>query len=87
VWPDLSTDVDTVAGVEPDGLIEVVWQGRDGRMTSRLIDEDGHADLPALLAGARAATVVSCMTDRRRPLLAGVLPDVDGVLRARWSAE
>jgi hypothetical protein len=88
VWPDLSPDVDTVlAGFKLDGLIELVWQGRDGRIASRLIDENGHDDLPAVLADARAATVVSCMTDRRRPLLAGVLPDADGVLRARWSAQ
>src|SRR6266851_3021302 len=88
VWPDLSTDVDTVlAGLAPDDLIEVVWQNSGGRITSRLVDEGGYAGLPALLAGARAALVVSHILDERHPLLAGVLPDADGVLRARWSAE
>lgn len=88
VWPDLSTDVGTVlAGLAPDDLIEVVWQNSDGRITSRLVGEGGYADLPALLAGPRAALIVSHVLDQRHPLLAGVLPDADGVLRARWSAE
>jgi small subunit ribosomal protein S1 len=88
VWPDLSTDVDGVlAGLAPGGLVEVVWQGADGRISSRLTDEDGYAGLPALLAGARAAMVVSGLLDQRHPLLTGVLPDGDGVLRARWSPQ
>lgn len=88
MWPDLSADVDTVvASLAPGDLIEVVWQNSDGRITSRLLDEGGHAGLPALLAWARAALVVSHVLDQRHPLLAGVLPDADGVLRARWSAE
>jgi small subunit ribosomal protein S1 len=52
-----------------------------------LAGEDDYARLPALLAGARAALVVSHMVDQRYPLLPGVLPDADGVLRARWLAE
>jgi small subunit ribosomal protein S1 len=88
VWPDLSADVDTVvAGLAPDDLIEVVWQDSGGRITSRLVDEGGHAGLAALLAGAGAALVVPQLLDQRHPLLAGVLPDADGVLRARWPAE
>jgi hypothetical protein len=42
---------------------------------------------PAVVADARAATVLFCLADHRHPLLSGVLPDPDGVLRARWSAE
>jgi hypothetical protein len=88
VWPDLSTDVAAVlSDLPPDSLINVVWQDSDGRMTSRLADQAGYAELPALLADARAALAVSCIVDQRAPLLAGVLPDADGVLRARWSAE
>ena len=37
VWPDLSADVPGVLGSLPDeGLVEVVWQDHDGRITSRL---------------------------------------------------
>jgi small subunit ribosomal protein S1 len=83
----LSTDVDAVARVKPDGLMAVVWEKQDGELTSRLVDEDDRTDLRGLLAGARRAAVVSCMIDQRHPLLVGVLPDADGVLRARWTAE
>jgi hypothetical protein len=86
VWPDLSTDVDAVlAGLPPEGLVKLVWQDADGRIKNRLVDEEGYAELPALLAGARAAMIVPRKPDQWRPLLAGVLPDADGVLRARWS--
>lgn len=89
VWPDdLSPDVDTVlAGLSPDGLVDLVWQGPDGRLSSRLVDHAASPELRALLAGARAAMAISGLVDERRPLLTGVLPDPDGVLRARWIAD
>jgi hypothetical protein len=37
------------------------------------------------LANARAAAVLSIYLDERHPLRAAVLPDPDGVLRARWA--
>jgi coenzyme F420-reducing hydrogenase delta subunit len=80
VWPDLSTDVDSVlAGLASDGLIELVWQERDGRITSWLVEDD-HAELPALLAGARAALVVSCPVDQCHPVAGR------GTARRRWCA-
>ncbi|MEV0811105.1 hypothetical protein [Micromonospora sp. NPDC050200] len=86
VWPDLSTDVPAVLYSLPDeGLVEVVWQDRAGRITSHLIDESDQPALRARLADAHAATALSAYADERRPLLAAVLPDPDGVLRARWS--
>lgn len=39
-----------------------------------------------MLAGATAATVMSGYADEDVPLAAAVLPDDDGVLRARWTA-
>jgi hypothetical protein len=88
VWPDLSTDVGAVlARLPSDHLSTVVWQDSAGHITGQLVGEDDYAGLPDLLAGAHAALVVSEMVDQRHPLLTGVLPDADGVLRARWSAE
>lgn len=41
------------------------------------------ADFPE---DAIAAAVIPWTEDGYRPLLAGVMPDPDGVLRARWGA-
>lgn len=90
VWPDLSSDVDALLALEPDTFLvyhEVVWEDSHGQVLSRLLDNSNYSMLPELLADARAATVVSLMVDERHPLLAGVMPDPDGVLRARWAAE
>jgi hypothetical protein len=86
VWPDLSTDVPTVLDTLPDdGLVEVVWQDSAGRITSHLIDESDRSALRRRLVDSRTAIVLPIYADERRPLLAAVLPDPDGVLRARWS--
>jgi len=87
-WPDLSTNLTAVlAGADTDDLAEVVWQRPDGRVLSRLVNRDSQTDVATVLTDAVAASVVSQMADRRHPLLAAVLPDPDGVLRARWTAE
>ena len=62
-----------------------MWQHPDGVITSRYVDEEDHGRLPALLGDATAATVLSGYADERHPLSTGVLPDPDGVLRARWT--
>jgi hypothetical protein len=86
IWPDLRSDVAAVLAELPDeGLSEIVWQDRDGALTSRCISEEHYGQLPILLAEATAATSLSNYADDRRPLLTGVLPDPDGVLRARWT--
>jgi hypothetical protein len=86
VWPDLSADVPAVLGSLPEhGLVEVVWQDRDGRITSRLIEESDQTALRGRLADAAAATALSVYTEDRHPLFTAVLPDPDGVLRARWT--
>jgi hypothetical protein len=86
VWPDLSAEVAAVlAGLPEEGLSEIVWQDADGRITSLKADETDYPALPAALAGARAAMVLPGYEDGRGPLLAAVLPDPDGVLRARWA--
>lgn len=35
-------------------------------------------------AGARAAALLETDPDEQKPLFTGVLPDPDGVVRARW---
>ncbi|MGM1058909.1 RNA-binding protein [Saccharothrix sp. Mg75] len=89
VWPDLDDDVAALLDALParDDSFEVVWEDRDGRITALAVDDEDLPALPARLAGARAAAVVSWYADRRHPLLAAVLPDADGVLRARWVPE
>ncbi|WP_308120793.1 S1 RNA-binding domain-containing protein [Streptomyces poriferorum] len=88
VWPDLSPDVDTVlAGLPDEGLVEFVWEDENGQITSTVADETQFAELAEQIDGARGATVLSLDTDQRHPLFAAVLPDSDGVLRARWRTE
>jgi hypothetical protein len=86
VWPDLSADVSGVLRSLPeDGYVEVVWQDRAGRISSRLIEEADQPTLRERLADATAATALLPYVDDRLPLMAAVLPDSDGVLRARWT--
>ncbi|KJY26498.1 S1 RNA-binding domain-containing protein [Streptomyces sp. NRRL S-495] len=88
VWPDLSTDVDALNGFFPDDdMVEIVWEDQDGRITSAIVDETDFTALAAQVSGARAAAVLSLDLDARRPLFTAVLPDDDGVVRARWRTE
>ncbi|WP_256967536.1 S1 RNA-binding domain-containing protein [Streptomyces sp. CS057] len=88
VWPDLLTDVDTVVAALPDeGLVEIVWEDGDGQITSTVVDETQFAAVTSRLAGARAAGAVSVYAGEDLPLFTAVLPDRDGVLRARWHTE
>ncbi|MFB6992272.1 S1 RNA-binding domain-containing protein [Streptomyces sp. NPDC056304] len=88
VWPDLLTDVDAAMSSLPEvGLVEVLWEDEDGRITSVVVDESQFEAVPSQITGACAAGVVSLATDERQPLFTAVLPDSDGVLRARWQTE
>ncbi|MFH7596922.1 S1 RNA-binding domain-containing protein [Streptomyces racemochromogenes] len=85
VWPDLLTDVDTaVAALPAEGLVQIVWEDEDGQITSTVVDETQFEAATSRLACARAAGVVSMCTGEDLPLFTAVLPDSDGVLRARW---
>lgn len=87
VWPDLDNDVAAALRELPEeGTSELVWEHRDGQITSFYTDEEDYPELPARLAEARAAMVLPIYGDKHHPLLAAVLPDDDGVLRARWEA-
>ena len=88
VWPDLSTDVVEILAALPDeGSIELVWEDEHGQITSIIADETQFTELAAQVTGARAATALSLYVDERHPLFTAVLPDSDGVLRARWRTE
>ncbi|MFJ7206473.1 S1 RNA-binding domain-containing protein [Streptomyces sp. NPDC098789] len=84
VWPDLSTDVAAVLAALPPDSVEFVWEDEDGAITSTEADACDYPALASRMAGARAAAALAPYGDERRALLAGVLPDGDGVLRARW---
>ncbi|WP_329500602.1 S1 RNA-binding domain-containing protein [Kitasatospora herbaricolor] len=93
VWPDLTDDAEAVraAIVRQERLELLVRQYPGGGFHTARVAEPGmgRADVPSPQVtdgpGHRAALVPLEPADRR-PLLAAVLPDADGVLRARWRA-
>lgn len=88
VWPGLLTDVDKAVAALPDeGMVEIVWEDQDGQITSTVADETQFEAVTSQLASARAAGVVSMYAGEDLPLFTAVLPDSDGVLRARWQTE
>ncbi|WP_327596599.1 hypothetical protein [Streptomyces chartreusis] len=47
MWPDLSSDISSVLHALPtDGLIEGVWQDKEGHIHSAIADEDWSAVMP-----------------------------------------
>ncbi|MFI2209190.1 RNA-binding protein [Streptomyces sp. NPDC020141] len=85
VWPDLQSDVGAVLTALPsEWHVEFVWETKDGTIRDVVVDETQYQELAALVADARAARALSFCTDERSPLLHAVLPDSDGVPRARW---
>ncbi|UFR00117.1 RNA-binding protein [Streptomyces sp. Go40/10] len=85
VWPDLDPDVGAVLAALPqEGSVEFVWEAQDGTVSHAVVDDTEYQELAALVAGARAACALPLGLDERHPLLCAVLPDSDGVLRARW---
>lgn len=88
VWSDLLTDVDKAVAALPDeGLVEIVREDEDGQITSTVVDETQFEAATSQLVGARSAGVVSMYSGEDLPLFSAVLPDSDGVLRARWQTE
>ncbi|MEV1023158.1 RNA-binding protein [Streptomyces sp. NPDC050264] len=85
VWPDLSTDVDAVLAALPeDSSVDFVWETPDGTLRHAVVDDTEYQQLAASTADARAACALPLTQDDRHPLLRAVLPDNDGILRARW---
>ncbi|MFF8772463.1 S1 RNA-binding domain-containing protein [Kitasatospora sp. NPDC015120] len=91
VWPDLAEDVERIraAVVRAERLHLLVQQYPGGGFHTARVAEPpmGRADVPnpPITAGpGHRAALVPLEPADRRPLLAAVLPDEDGVLRARW---
>lgn len=90
IWPDVLSDPDTaMAALPEEGLVEIIWEDADGRISSTVADETRFETAASRIIGARAAGVISLLSDERQlqPLFTAVLPDGDGVLRARWRTE
>ncbi|MEU4097807.1 RNA-binding protein [Streptomyces sp. NPDC026673] len=88
VWPPLSSDIDAVLEALPaEGLVEGVWHDNDGRIHSAIADETAFPELTAHMRNARAAALLSANAGESLPLFTAVMPDNDGVLRARWRTE
>ncbi|MET8687582.1 S1 RNA-binding domain-containing protein [Streptomyces sp. NPDC004732] len=88
VWPGLSSDTAAVLdGLPADGLVEGVWQDGDGLIHSAVVDETEFEQLADRMSGADAAALLSMDADERVPLFTAVVPDSDGVIRARWRTD
>ncbi|MCX4399087.1 S1 RNA-binding domain-containing protein [Streptomyces sp. NBC_01767] len=88
VWPDLLTEVDgAVAALPDEGTVEILWEDANGRIAGTIADETRFEAVTRRITDARAAAVIPITGDERLPLLTAVLPDSDGILRARWRTE
>ncbi|MCX5195611.1 RNA-binding protein [Streptomyces sp. NBC_00249] len=84
-WPAPTAGVGAVlAALSTEESVEVVWEDAEGRLCRTSADEEDFDRLRPALARARSALLLPAAADERRPLLSAVLPDADGVLRARW---
>ncbi|WP_329580873.1 RNA-binding protein [Streptomyces sp. NBC_01361] len=85
VRPPLSSDIDAVlASLPADGLVEGVWQDKDDRLHSAICDEEEFPELASQISAASAAVLISGYEGEDLPLHTAVMPDNDGVVRARW---
>jgi small subunit ribosomal protein S1 len=88
VRPPLSCDIAAVLASFPvDGLVEGVWQDKDGHIHSAVCDEDAFPELASRISSASAAVLLSGYAGGDLPLYTAVMPDNDGVVRARWRPE
>lgn len=90
VWPDLTTDIPAVIAHldkdDPDDIQgTVVWQTPDGCVRhENSLCADNVQDVRTRLADAIRAQWYSDYMDDQNPLIEAVMPDRDGVIRARW---
>lgn len=81
---DLNADVGAALAALPEESVEFVWEAQDGTIRHAVVDDTDYQEFTALVADARAACALSMYPDERHPLFVAVLPDRDGMLRARW---
>lgn len=91
IWPDLTEDIDAVRTTlrNTEHLVLLVQQEPDGSIRPARIAEPwmGRTDTthPAVPEGpGRRAGLVPLRQTEHPSLLAGALPDADGVVRTRW---
>ena len=92
VWPDLSADIASVRAAvrrtDPGHLALLVQQEADGTFRTPRVAEPwmgdrlAHTQIPE--GPGRRAGLVPSAAPERHALLTAVLPDADGVVRARW---
>ncbi len=85
IWPDLTLDVGAVLAALPEeGTVEFVWEAQDGSDQPR--GRRRHPISGARCPGGRCESGLRPARVPRRChlLLCAILPDSDGVLRARW---
>ena len=85
LWPDQATDITGILSLLKGDLVQVIWEDSAGKITEKWFAPDSFVDARAVLATASAATVMSADADESHPLLSAVVPDADGVVRARWT--
>ncbi|MYS79107.1 hypothetical protein [Embleya scabrispora] len=86
VWPDLTEDGEAIhaAIVRQERLALLVQQYPGGGFYDERIAESTMTRRQIISAPGHRAALVPLEPCDRHPLLAGVLPDSDGILRARW---
>ncbi|GEM_PF-3216532 len=89
VWPDLTTDVGAalahLEGNDPDDIHGmIIWQGASGQVRCESISSDDAESVRAAVEGATRASWHSERLGDLRPMIEAVMPDNDGVIRARW---
>ncbi|SFR10278.1 small subunit ribosomal protein S1 [Lentzea waywayandensis] len=87
VWPELNEDVvGELRTLDDRDVALLVWEDRDGVITSRTADGEERPMIAVELTQARGAMVLTLHEeDEDPPLAEAVLPDDDGVVRVRWS--
>ncbi|MGW8881927.1 S1 RNA-binding domain-containing protein [Streptomyces mirabilis] len=76
-----------MSALPDEGTVEILWEDVNGRISATIADETEFGEVTRRITGARSAAVVPMTSDERRPLFTAVLPDSDGILRARWQTE
>ncbi|GAA2079114.1 hypothetical protein GCM10009801_36420 [Streptomyces albiaxialis] len=93
VWPDLSEDIRAVRAAvrASERLALLVQRDADGHVRAPRVAEPwmgaelAHAQIPE--GPGRRAGLVPLGDPARHALLTGLVPDADGVVRARWRAD
>ena len=88
VWPSMETDTDKIAKqVVGSDSAHVVWEAPDGQVLDAECDASNSVMIAREVRNSRGAMVRILDANHAEPLFTAVMPDGDGVLRARWRTE